>query len=201
MLYSTKSTQFSYIYHTFIIGKMCFAAGWNGFAGRILPASRSVKNPDRLLKRSGDSTHHCRSPTPTLNGCDLSPSTETQPSELEYTYLTASKRHPSTPYSHHNTPQSFSRGTQPYTYFTRSTNHVYKSFAYSQDFSNICWRVEICSVMLRPRRKPHWVSSSFGSIIFAASWGTLFLGGLAKRCRGSWFIHSYLRFCVWGSIG
>ena len=25
---------------------MCFAAGWNGFAGRILPAGRSVENLD-----------------------------------------------------------------------------------------------------------------------------------------------------------
>jgi len=30
----------------FIIGKMCFAAGWNGFAGRILPVGHSVENPD-----------------------------------------------------------------------------------------------------------------------------------------------------------
>jgi len=37
----------------------------------------------------------------------------------------------------------------------------------------------------------------FGSIIFAASWRTLFLGVCAKRCRGSWFIHSCLPFCVW----
>jgi len=37
--------------------------------------------------------------------------------------------------------------------------------------------VEICSVVLRPRRKPQWVSSSFGSIIFAASWHALVLRG------------------------
>jgi len=30
----------------FIIGKMRFAAGWNGLAGRIWPAGRSVENPD-----------------------------------------------------------------------------------------------------------------------------------------------------------
>jgi len=142
------------------------------------------------MKRSGDSTHHCRSPTPTLNGCELTPSTGRQPSEQEYSYLTASKRHPSTPYSH-NTHQSFSRGTRPYT-LPRSTKHVYKSLACSQDFRKLRWRVEICSVLLWPRQKPHWVSSSFGSIIFAASWHTLFLEGLAKRCRGSWFIHSFL---------
>jgi len=95
--------------------------------------------------------HHCRSPTPTLNGCDLTPSTRTQSSEQEYSYLAASMRHPSTPYSR-NTPQSFSRGTRPYT-FPISTKHVYTSLGCSQDFSKICWRVEICSVVLRPFTK------------------------------------------------
>jgi len=38
----------------------------------------------QTMKRSGDSTHHCRSPTPTLNGCALTPSTEKQSSEQEY---------------------------------------------------------------------------------------------------------------------
>jgi len=93
------------------------------------------------VKRSGDSTHHYRSPTPC---CELAPSAGTQSSEQEYSYLTASKRHPSAPYSYNN-PQSFSRGTRPYT-FPRSTKHVYKSLACFQDFSKICWRVEICCV-------------------------------------------------------
>ena len=30
------------------------------------------------MKRSSDSTHHCRSPTRTLNGCEVTPSTRTQ---------------------------------------------------------------------------------------------------------------------------
>jgi len=30
-----------------------------------------------MKRRSGDSTHHCRSPTPTLNDCDLTPNTDT----------------------------------------------------------------------------------------------------------------------------
>jgi len=34
------------------------------------------------MKRSFGSTHHCLSPTPTLNGCGLSPSTEKQSSEM-----------------------------------------------------------------------------------------------------------------------
>jgi len=56
--------------------------------------------------KSGDNRHHCRSPTPKLNGCDLTPSTRTQFSEQEYSYLTASERHQSTPYSH-NTHRTF----------------------------------------------------------------------------------------------
>jgi len=81
------------------------------------------------MKRSSDSTHHCRSPTPTLNGCDLTPSTRTQSSEQEYSYsyLTASMGNPSTPYSR-NTPESFSQRTRPYT-FPISTKHVYTSLA------------------------------------------------------------------------
>ena len=51
----------------------------------------------QTTKRSGDSTQHCRSPTPTLNRCDLTQSsTRTQSSEQEYSYLTASKRQPPT---------------------------------------------------------------------------------------------------------
>jgi len=46
ILHSTKSTHFSYRCYFFILGKMCFAAGWNGFAGRIWPPGRSVENPD-----------------------------------------------------------------------------------------------------------------------------------------------------------
>jgi len=45
--------------------------------------------------------------------------------------------------------QSFSRGNRPFT-FPWSTKHVNKSLACSQDFSKIFWRVEICSVALRP---------------------------------------------------
>jgi len=36
MSHSNKSTHSLWIKYFFIIGKMCFAAGWNGFAGRIL---------------------------------------------------------------------------------------------------------------------------------------------------------------------
>jgi len=36
------------------------------------------------MKRSGDSTHPCQSPTPTVNGRDLTLTTRTQTSEQEY---------------------------------------------------------------------------------------------------------------------
>jgi len=52
---------------------------------------------------------------------------------------------------------------------------VYTSLTCSQDFWKIFWRVEICSVLLWPRLKPPWVSSSFGSIIFPSSWHPVFL--------------------------
>jgi len=58
------------------------------------------------MKWSGDSTHPCRSPTPTVNGRDLTFLTWTQTSEQEYSDLTASNRRPSTPYSR-NTPKAF----------------------------------------------------------------------------------------------
>jgi len=86
--------------------------------------------------------------------------------------LKASKRHPSTPYSH-NTPKAFleERGCMP----SRDRQNMLV-LVYSQHFSKICWRVPICSVVLRQRRKSHWVSSSFGSIVFMASWHALFQG-------------------------
>jgi len=67
------------------------------------------------MKRCGVSTHPCWSPTPTVNDRDLTLLTRTQTSEQEYSDLTASNRHPSTPYTH-NTPQSFSRGIWLYAF-------------------------------------------------------------------------------------
>jgi len=125
---------------------MCFAAEWNGFQVGLGPRPVVYRTLIQTMKRSGGSTQHCRSPTSTLNGCDSTPSTRTQSSKQEYSYLTA-----------------FSQGTRPYT-FPRSTKHVYTSLACSQDFSKICCRVEICSVVVLPRRTPYWVSASFDSI-------------------------------------
>jgi len=140
--------------------------------GSDLAREPLCKEPWHWLK-SGGSTHHCRSPTPKLNGCDLPPSTRTQFSEQEYSYLTASKRHQSTPYSR-NTHRTFredpgnilSRGRQNMSILIWRAPRISRKFA----------GVEICSVVLRQQRKPRWVSSSFGSIIFVASWHALFLG-------------------------
>ena len=140
---------------------MCLVAGWNGFVGRIWPTDNRVENPDIDYEEEWyDITHHCRNPTPTLNDCESTPTTVTQSSEQEYGELRASNRHPSTPCSH-NITQSFSRGTGPYT-FPRSTKLVNTSLACSQDFLKVWWRVEISSVVLRPRQKSHWVSARLG---------------------------------------
>ena len=40
------------------------------------------------IKRSGDNAHPCRSPTPTVNGCGLTPPTRTQLPEQEYSDTT-----------------------------------------------------------------------------------------------------------------
>ena len=57
-------------------------------------------------EKSSDSTHPCRSPTPTVNRRDLTFPTRTQTSEQECSDLTTSD----------NTPQSFSRGTRSYAF-------------------------------------------------------------------------------------
>jgi len=146
------------------------------------------------MKRSGDRRHHRWSPAPTLNGCDWTSSTLTQSSEQECSYLKASKRHPSTPYCH-NPSKAFLEepGCMP----SRDRQNMLV-LVYSQHFSKICWRGQTWSVVLLQRREPHWVSPSFGSVIFVASWHALLQGDWAKRSRGSWFIHSCFPFCVWG---
>ena len=136
-----------------------------------------------------------RSSTPSLIVCDLTPSTRKQTSEQEYSYLMASKRHPSTP-DYRMIPQSFSQGIRPHT-FPRSTKYTYTCLECSQDFLKICWRLEICSVVLRVRRKPHWISSGFGSIIFAdlgihSSWEA------KQKCSLVVGSFTCLPFCVWG---
>ena len=71
------------------------------------------------MKRSGDNTHRCLSPTPTVNGRDLTSPTQTQTSEQEYSDLTTSNRRPPTltpatlPKAFHEEPgRMLSRGQQ-----------------------------------------------------------------------------------------
>ena len=71
----------------------------------------------------------------------------------------AINRCPSMPYSC-STLQCLSRRTRSYA-FSRSTKFAKTPFGYSQDFSRICLRVKIWSVVLRPGQKPHWPSSNF----------------------------------------
>ena len=89
-------------------------------------------------------------------------------------------------------------GTRSYA-FSRWTNLC--KGPYSQDFSKICWRVNISSVVLRPGQKLHWVSSSFGSIIswhcFSRHMAYTFPGRL-RRGTPQYLGRSLLSlFCVW----
>jgi len=103
------------------------------------------KEPWYRLK-SGDSTHHCPSPTPKLNGCDLPPSTWTQFSEQEYSYLTVSKRHQSTPYSR-NTHRTFR--DEPGNIVSRGRQNMSIPIWHAPRISRKFAGVEICSVVLR----------------------------------------------------
>ena len=100
------------------------------------------------MKRNGDSTHPCRSPTTTISSCGLTWPTRAQTSEQEYNDLKVNKRGPSSPY-YRCTPQSFSRGTWSYA-FLRSAKHVEASLAYSQDLTKFAgeWNL-VCSAMAR----------------------------------------------------
>ena len=164
--------------------------------GSIWPTGRSLKTPDidyeeewwQHTPLSGVYQHGERL---WFNSTDC---------EQEYSYLTASKRWPSTPFSR-NTPQSFSGGTRSCN-FPRLTKHVYTSLECSQDFSKICWRVEFCSDVLRPWRTPHRYDPAlvqlFRGIFLQSTWRTLFQEGWGQRCLSSWCIHSRLPFCVSG---
>ena len=164
MLHSTKSTDFSERYYFFIVGKMCFAVRWNGFARQIWPPGRSLENPDmnyeeerwqhtplskyktnneRLYFNSGD--------TDTIFWAGI----QLFEGQQEAPVNTVLQQH----------PQSFSQGTGHV--LSRGRQHMCRPtfWAGSQHFSKIGWRVEICYVVLWARRKPHWVSSSIASII------------------------------------
>jgi len=73
------------------------------------------------MKRTGDSTPLCRSPTLTVNGCDLTPPTRTQTFEQENSYL-ASNRRPSTPYTLTFAMNHHSKQGLPAQVFAKFTN-------------------------------------------------------------------------------
>ena len=113
------------------------------------------------MKRSGDSTHPCRNPTPTVNGHDLTLTTRKPTSEQEYSDLPASNSRPSTPYSR-NIPQSLSQGTRSYLEVDKACEDV---FSILPRLLKILLESEMWSVALRPGRKPHRVLFKFDSII------------------------------------
>jgi len=118
----------------FIIGKICFVAGWNGFVGRIWPPHRSVENPDI------DSEEEWWQHTPFLeSNNDRLWFNPVDGDTIFWTgiriqLLDGQQQAPVNTVLHNITP-SFSRGTRPYS-FPRSTKRVYKrvSLACSQDF-------------------------------------------------------------------
>ena len=99
-------------------------------------------------------------------------------------------------YSH-----SFSRYTRSLWFL-----EVYKtsvSLAYSQDLAKICWRTKNWSVVLRRVGKPHWLSSSFGSIIsrhlYSRHLAQLYVSKELKTKVPLWMVHSFLipYLCKW----
>jgi len=60
--------------------------------------------------------------------------------------------------------------------------------------SKICWRVKLWSVVLRPERNPHWVSSSFDSIISRHFFKALAYTFPGRKMREMpwWLMHSFL---------
>jgi len=68
-----------------LLAKCVLRTGEMASQVRFGPRVRVWRTLIWTTKRRGDSTHHCRSTTPTMNGC--TPSTRTQSSEQEYSYL------------------------------------------------------------------------------------------------------------------
>jgi len=114
----------------------------------------------KTMKRSSDSTHPCQCPTPTVNGSDLTFLTWTQISEQEYSDLMASNRGPLIPYSCN---KLFARN--PVLCFLEVDKAYVDVFGIFPTFLKDLLESEITSVVLRARRKPHWVTFSIGSII------------------------------------
>ena len=98
------------------------------------------------MKRSGDSTHHCWSPTLTVNGRDLTLPTRTQTSEQEYNDLAASngRQHR----AHARLPKAFRK--EPGHYFLEVDKACEDVFNILPIFLKILLESEVWSVLLRP---------------------------------------------------
>jgi len=92
---------------------MCFVAGWNGFVGRIWPPGRSVENPD--INCEEEWWQHTPLTEPNTNAERLWFNTETITIFWAGIQLLDGQQgaHVNTGLPQH--PQSFSRGTRPYT--------------------------------------------------------------------------------------
>jgi len=151
--------------------------------------------PIQTMKRIGDSTHHCRSPTPKLNGCDLAPSTRTQFSEQEYSYLTTNKRHVPTP-TPATPPKFFTRN--PAIYFPEDDKtyvHVFDMFPglleNLLESGNLFY-----SATAATKITLGIIQLCFN--YFRSALAHTLPGRLSNEMPGSWFIHSCLPVCICG---
>ena len=163
---------------------MYFAAGWNGFSGPILARGPYCSEPWHRLWRGVMRAH-------TIVGVQ----------HQHWTVVIKLRRHGHNLLSRNTVTWRPARGTRQHRIpvtspkaFHEEPNHILSRgrpsmcirLWHAPRISQICWRVRLRSIVLRPRRKPPWILSSFGLTIFATSWHTLFLGDCAKRCRGSY---------------
>ena len=178
ILHSTKPTHFSQIYYFFIIGQMCFSAGWNCFASRICPAGRSAENPDidheeewwqnTPLSESNTNTERLW-----FNSVDRDTIFWTGIQLLDGQQEVNNNRTPVLPQTtvlsqHH---QTFFTRYAAISFLKADKTYVYV-FGMLQGFlENLLQNGNLfCSATAsRTRQKPHWVSPSFGSIILVAS--------------------------------
>jgi len=158
-----------------------YCVGWKGFTGRIWPASRCVESPD--IDRRVVTAH-----------------TTACVQHQRWTVVTSVRRHghnflsrnrvtwrPARGTSQHRTPTTptelFTSNPAIYfPYFPEVNKRCLYFFGMLPGFFENCWRVEICSVVLWQQRKPHWVSSSFGSFnYFHGIMACTLCGRLSKK--------------------
>ena len=116
-----------------------------------------------IRNRIGEREQPYRSPLLTLKGFVVALLTRTHTSECMYSDLIAVSNWPPMPYCN-STALSLSLGMRSYA-FSRSTKLALTSYTYAHDFSKICCKAKIWSIVLWAGRKPHWASISLGSTI------------------------------------